>query len=344
MPQPTTPMLMACLLGTARLAFAEPCQAPGENTAPVVVELERPNVPNRRSRPEGDVQASMQDEELARWNIGGNGDPSYLSSRPRFHPGARVVVDARVLGAWARRGSVASVERLVQARARSKGYWPLRVCYEAALRRDPKLTVDHLVRLSATRAGRVRAVHAVRALQDAELQSCLSDKVLGLELRELPARRIDAELRIRFWPGDVPLPAWDPGSDPSLDPPELSASLGRADRLWQAARSQLVACAEQGWRRDPKLWGRIAFWVEYGDSGTVAALHQFETHFPDPDVSACVQGVVGALVLPEKPGSPLVFALRVGTPAAPAEPKPQQATEQSPELVSAAGAALTGLT
>jgi hypothetical protein len=314
-------MLMACLLGTVRLAFAEPCQEPGENAELVVVDLEHPNVPNRRSRPQGDVLAAMQDEELARWNIGGNSDPSYLSSRPRFHPGARVVVDARVLGAWGRRGSVASLERVVQARARSTGYWPLRLCYEAALRRDPRLTVDHLVRLSAIRAGRVQAVRAVNDLKDAELQSCLRDAVLDLALRELPARRIDAELRIRFWPGDVPLPAWDPGSDPSLDPPELTASLGRADRLWQGARTQLTACAAQGQRRDPKLWGRIAFWVEFGDSGAVVASRQYETHFPDPKVSACVQDVVGALALPEKPGSPLVFALRIGTLAAPADPQ-----------------------
>jgi hypothetical protein len=311
-------MLMACLLGTARLVFAAPSEEPDENAESVVVELERPSVPSRRSRAQGDVQAAVQDEELARWNIGGNSDPNYLSNRARFHPGARVVVDARILGAWGRRGSVASVERVVQARARRMGYWPFRLCYEAALRRDQKLTVDHRVRLSADHTGRVRAVYAVTPLDDAELQSCLGDKVLDLELRDLPAQRIDAELRIRFWPGDVPLPAWDPESDPSLDPPELTASLERANRLWQAARSQLTACAQQGRRRDPKLWGRIAFQVEFGDSGAVAALRQYETRFPDPDVSACVRSVVSTLALPEKPGTPLVFALRVGTPAAPA--------------------------
>jgi hypothetical protein len=299
--------------------FAEPSEQADANTEPVVVELESPNVPGRRARPQGEVQASAQDEELARWNIGGNGDPSYRSSSPRFHPGARVVVDARVLGVWGRRGRVEGVERVVQARARSTGYWPLRVCYEAALRRDPRLTVDHLVRVSATRAGRVRAFSAASALRDAELQNCLRDKVLDLELRELPARRIDAELRIRFWPGDVALPAWDPGSDPSLDPPELTASLGRADRLWQAARSGLMACAREGQLGDPKLWGRLAFWVEFGDTGSVTALHQYETQFPDPDVSACVESVIGAFALPEKPASPLVFALRVGTPAAPVD-------------------------
>jgi len=319
--QSRTPALVACLLGSARLALAEPHQEPDENAESVVVELERPNVPNRRSRAQGEVQAAVQDEELARWNIGGNSDPNYLSNRLRFHPGARVVVDARVLGAWGRRGSVTSAERVVQARARRTGYWPFRLCYEAALRRDPTLTVDHRVRLSADRAGRVRAVYAVTSLKDAELQSCLGDKVLDLDLRELPARRIDVELRIRFWPGDVPLPAWDPESDFSLDPPELTASLERADRLWQAARRQLTACAQQGRRRDPKLWGRIAFRVEFGDSGAVAALRQYETRFPDPDVSACVQSVVGALALPEKPGSPLVFALRVGTPATAADPQ-----------------------
>ncbi len=276
--------------------------------SPVPLELEPPTRVGLHPLPAGDVQASLWEEALARWNIGGKGDPDYPSSRPRFHPAARVVVDAKIVGAWHRQGTPEAVRRKVEARARTVGYWPFRVCYEAALRRDPEMTVDYRVRMTAAQTGRVSAVRGLESLTDSELAACLQRAALTLGLGTLPARRIDADLRIRLWPGDAPLPA---RSEPPLAaPPPVPPS---AEERWSAARAELTRCAMEGLSRDGKLWGRLALLVEFGATGEVTQAKEYESRFPDPEVTACATRVVRGLHIPGAT-EPLVFALRLGTP------------------------------
>src|SRR5690606_34298486 len=72
-------------------ALAEP--EPEERLRSVKLEVEAPYDPQSPPRHKGRIAAAGQDEELARWNVGGNSDPDYVSSRSGYHPGARVVVD-----------------------------------------------------------------------------------------------------------------------------------------------------------------------------------------------------------------------------------------------------------
>ncbi len=48
-----------------------------------------------RPRKSGRIQAAGEDEVLAQWNVGGTGDPAFVSNRSGYHPGARVIVDTR---------------------------------------------------------------------------------------------------------------------------------------------------------------------------------------------------------------------------------------------------------
>ncbi len=302
------------IFGVASVAAAEPDAEVASCSDSSLVELEAPTPPSRRPRPEGRVQAAVEDETLARWNLGGNSDQAHPSNRPGFHPGARVVVDATVAGAQGRAGSVQSLRRLLEARARSNGYWPLRICYERALRSSPELTVDHRVRLTATGGGHVIAVRSLQPLDDRELEGCLRAAVTELKLKNLPARRVDADLRIRFWPGDAPLPSLCEGACATADLRDFSETLTNARQQWQAARPLLAQCAEEGLRRDPKLWGRISFLVVFNNAGAADQCDQYESRFPDSQVVSCVQKVVGGLSLPQKPSFSLEFALRIGAP------------------------------
>ena len=89
--------------------------------------------------------------------------------------------------------------------------------------------------------------------------------------------------------------------------PRLGAILANAPQ-----RGALQRCAAHGVHRDPKLWGRIALVAEFDGQGAVIRLIEDESRFPDAAVTHCASRVVRALRLPQSPGSPLLFAVRVG--------------------------------
>ena len=103
------------------------------NGLPAIVEVSgaTPYPPGGRVRAPGAGHASSDDENIARWNRGGwAGATSEVGgdNKPP-HPAPRVKVDVlKITG----KASEADVLRV----ARSKGYWPLRLCYEEGLRRD----------------------------------------------------------------------------------------------------------------------------------------------------------------------------------------------------------------
>ncbi|HEY1532860.1 MAG TPA: hypothetical protein VGF76_02535, partial [Polyangiaceae bacterium] len=107
---PTGPLRAPDAVPTPALGAASPADAghveptavnaaaaPGttDSGAPEVV-VEQPYPLDARPRSLSPLQAAAEDEDLARWNIGGSADPSYPSSQASYHPGTRVVVDTRL--------------------------------------------------------------------------------------------------------------------------------------------------------------------------------------------------------------------------------------------------------
>lgn len=273
------------------------------------------------ARPAGAIAASTFDEELARWNLGGNGDPEHPSNQERYHPAARVVVDAvsvsRRLPQRAR-GELLTSSKLV-AQARSSGYWPFRLCFEAGLRRHPELGGTTKVRITVGARGRV--LHA--RLLNTELRERATAACVVRAARQLrfaaPPRALDADLTIQLWPGDAPLPAvGDPGSAVRADSAALPSR-------WEEELAAMAQCFAAGLQRDPALWGRIALRVRWSSSGAVSSAEEHETRFPDPGVTRCMLDVLQRATPPMQPSvAELVLTVRAGT-------APLSATEHGPD-------------
>ena len=245
----------------------------------------------------------MQDEELGRWNLGGTGEPSFVSSRPGFHPGTRVKVETRVVAGKLPRSApvdrrsgkhrVVLSEVSLLARARKLGYWPFRLCFEEASRRggQPK-GGETVLRLGVGSAGQVTSVRLVRSkLDDPAIADCLAERSRGLALLP-PPRPIAVEMSIQLWPGDVPVPLLPPApaDDATLDAQQLERDVA-------AAEAEFAACYGLGLERDRELWGRVQLHVALGPDGRVRSAKQAESHFPDAAVATCVLRTLRALQL-----------------------------------------------
>lgn len=273
------------------------------------------------ARPAGAIAASTFDEELARWNLGGNGDPAHPSNRERYHPAARVVVDAisvsRRLPQKAR-GDLLTSTKLV-AQARSSGYWPFRLCLEAGLRRDPELGGITKVRITLGRRGRVLHARLMNTeLRERAIAACVVRAARQLRF-SAPPRALDADLSVQLWPGDAPLPAvGDPGSAVRADSAALASH-------WEEELAAAARCFAAGLERDPALWGRIALRVRWSSSGAVSSVEEHGTRFPDPAVTRCMLDALQRARPPLQSSFPeLVLAVRAGTP-------PPSPTERGPE-------------
>ena len=308
------------------LVASPPPDAPPPEPEPSIaahVEIEAPYKTFQRPRPAGPVFAAGEDEALARWNLGGTGDPNFISNRAGFHPGSRVVVDTELLGGQlpAKSGPGLS-QRGLLAQSRSRGYWPLRLCYEDALRRDAKLSGETRVKVSIARSGRVTRAQVLRTALDEEAGRCLSLAIENLRYEPGPAAGLVAvELSVKFWRGDAPLPALGPAPGKLFENPgRLEASVITA--ALEPARQKVEQCYARGLVRDPGLWGRLGLRIDLTSDGTIESVHEDESRFPDPEVSECVVGELGALTFPAPAGGPLSFvqAFRLGAPPAPAAP------------------------
>jgi len=312
------------------LALPAPAEAPEAlpPPAPTVVAHVEPETPYKtfqRPRSAGPVFAAGEDETLARWNLGGTGDPNFISNRPSFHPGARVVVDTELVGGQlpAKSGPGLS-QRGLLAQSRSRGYWPLRLCFEDALRRDAKLSGETRIRISIGQSGSVTRADVRKTALDAEAGRCLSLAVENLEYEPGPASGVVAvDLSVKFWRGDAPVPAIGPA------PGKLFENPGRLDRASIAdalipVLPEVERCYARGLAEDPALWGRLALRIDLAGDGTLQSVHEDESRFPDPGVAECVVAQVGKLTFPAPIGGALSFvqAFRLGTPPAPSEPAP----------------------
>jgi len=282
-------------------------------------------------RAEGAVVASVADEEIALWNVGGTSRPDHVSNKRGFHVAPRVLVETRVLSGRLpdrsrKRGSLSQVGILAQTR--NHGYWPIRLCYEASLRGEPKLRGKATVRLSIARSGRVSASRVVAsepALRP--VATCVAEKLRRLGYSPAPPRRADVDVSIELSPGDAPLPGAALGSSPPAPGPlpipvRPWLDAGPAVAALEPAAARTGQCYAQARAQDPGLWGRLALRLRLDEAGQVLEVGEHESRFPSSDVVACARAALQGLRLPRPlgGGADLVWALRLGEPPPPAEP------------------------
>lgn len=291
-----------------------------------IVQVEKPYKLYARPRADGTVYASGRDDILARWNVGGTGDPAFISNHPGYHPWPRVRVDTKILGGHlprrapydrrtGHRRHVLSVAR-VQAEARANGYWPFRLCSEAGLRHDQKMHGQTILRFSITARGHVVHAWLVKSkLHDDTVKSCLRRALHKLEFKPAPHRRVDVQLSVKLWPGDAPVPLIgppDPDKAPEnpgqLDVPAVQKATADVPRA-------VGVCYRAALERDPHLWGRIQLDVDLDAKGRVQHVAENESHFPGRSVVRCaIEALQKSRFHAAKGGSlSFVYALRLGT-------------------------------
>lgn len=319
------------------LGPGEPTGSATDASPSLEVSLELPYPSDARPRSPSPVQAAAEDEELARWNVGGSADPSSPSSRASYHPGTRVVVDTRQakLRPGAVRGPAPrglTLDR-VQAQARSHGYWPFRLCFEAGQRDKKGSGGETRVAFTIGTRGHVRAARLLDSqLANPSSAACLVREVLKLEFNPRPPRALPMVASIKIWPGDADLPdAPEPSNVASPGGGAFDAAAMRARvALEQPA---LDACFADARRADPKLWGRLALAVILEMDGSVHRVSEVESHFPSASAARCVQVLLSGVHFPSVNGKPFSFvvALRLSPDpnADTAQPSPAEAPDSA---------------
>jgi hypothetical protein len=335
-------------LGDAASPTCEACEvrsSDGRISSPEpVLELtvEAPHEPGHFPRPEGRVRASVADEELARWNVGGSSSASHPSGRPGFHPAVRVVVDTTVVdGGVPERSRSALSQNGIRSRSRSKGYWPVRLCYEDLLRAGDRASAVVRMRMDIGSRGNVqRTVLHEATFEDrddgAALAKCLEEAVAKLNFEPAPRRRIRVDLDIRLWPGDAPLPSRPPAEEaPTPEEVNAAGTLTKADARAKRARREALEQFAQGLHseaqecfmsaraRDPRVWGRLALIAEIDESGRVRSQSEYESAFPDPEAVACVTRHLDSAQAPSSgaEAETWVFAFRLASPSGTPDPQ-----------------------
>ncbi|HET9955556.1 MAG TPA: hypothetical protein VFQ61_13675, partial [Polyangiaceae bacterium] len=228
------------------------------------------------------------------------------------------------------RGSGLASAASVLAETRNYGYWPFRLCFEQGLRRAPKLQGRTLFRASLFPTGRMaRPVLVHTQLTDRDAVRCLSEAVRHLIYRHRPRRRLDFELSIQLWPGDVPLP-------PLGVPPSYTRAQAKTVREWLRGRvTGLRTCCAAAVQRDRLVWGRIALQLKLAADASgerkITEVREL-SRFPDPRAPACLreQLELGKL-LPQELPEQFEFAVRCGAPPLPVLPSDQPREPPAPD-------------
>ncbi len=169
---------------------------------------------------------------------GGSSDPNSLSSQASYHPGTRVVVDTRAAkrraGAPALPAPRGLTYQRVQAQARSRGYWPFRLCFELGQRDKKGSGGETRVAFTIGTRGKVSAARLLDSkLGSAASAACLVREVLKLEFTPAPANKLRVVASIRIYPGDAELPV--------IPDPTVVASLPRGEFDPEAMRARVAA-------------------------------------------------------------------------------------------------------
>jgi len=323
---------ICCLASTASAEGerASASDATGRSIEPSV-EIETPYVNSARPRPKGEVDAAVQDENIARWNVGGTGDPNFISNRAGYHPATRVKVDSRVLaGTLAKKAPLDKrtgkhrpvlSETSLLARSRKYGYWPFRLCFEQGVHENASLRGgESIVQIRVDTSGRVTSSRLISTkLKDSKVADCIAERARDLPLLKPPSA-IDVELKVSIWPGDAPLPSLEKSSEP-VDAPFRPRSV--AETL-KTIEPSFVECLSDGLLRDPSLWGRVQIHVEVDANGSVRIARENESRFPDRDVSACVVRAIKQLTFSASSahGRSFEVGVRLGQPPIPSVTSP----------------------
>jgi hypothetical protein len=218
-----------------------------------------------------------------------------------------------VAGSLPKRSSRQLSQQSLLAQSRSKGYWPLRICYENAVRRDPEQSGKTVVRLTIARSGRVTRARLLTTELDRKAGDCLSDAVGGLRFGAGPgAGMVAVDLSVEFWPGDAPVPSVDAPEDYDDNPGTLDTE--DVTLAVDSVLPEVRRCYAEGLRRDAALWGRLQLLVEVSPEGETRSVTQTESRFPNPQVSECIIEALKGVSFPAPAQGSLTFiqAFRLG--------------------------------
>ncbi len=254
------------------------------------------------------AQSCLMRETLGRWNLGGCGRPDCRSNRAGFHPGTRVTVEASTLHPRSPSHSMPPAVIRLQADFRKRGYWHYRNCFEMHARDAADRGGDTWLRVHLAPDGTVARARLVNTtLSSRRMTECVRSVTQGVRASRVEKHHSTIRLRVRLFPGDVPLPAprrAAPGLT-ELDPDALGSSI-------DPIRRAMERCVLQATERDPLIWGRLSLAVVIGNEGRVQKLAEAETHFPDPEVIACCRATLADTSLLKSVPGLLHLSLRVG--------------------------------
>lgn len=310
--------------------------APNESAelAPLIV-VDLPYPADARPRATDPTRAAAEDDELARWNAGGSSEPNAAASQTSYHPGTRVTVDTRAakrrLGARPLPPPRGLSYGLVQAQARSRGYWPFRSCFELGQRDKKGTGGETRVAFTIGLRGKVTAARLLDSkLGNATSAACMVREVQKLQFSPAPPALLRMVATIAVYPGDAESPA----------PPDaaVAQALPRGDFDPEATRArvtdkqrELDACFAEARATDPALWGRLALSVILEVDGSVHRVTEVESRFPNSAATRCVQALLASQSFPSVNGKPFSFVvpLRLGPQAAQTETGPEVAPSPS---------------
>jgi hypothetical protein len=304
------------------------------------ISVELPYPADARPHAQDPAQAAAEEEELARWNMGGSSNQAAVSSQSSYHPGTRVVVDTRAAkrraGAPALPAPRGLTYQRVQAQTRSRGYWPFRLCFELGQHDKKGPGGETRVAFTIGTRGKVSAARLLDSELGSSAGACMVRELLKLTFTPTPASKLSMVASIRVYPGDAELPAApDAAVVASLPRGEFDPEAARA-RV-SSKQAELDACFAEPRRADPGLWGRLALSVILEMDGSVHRVTEVESHFPDALATRCAQQLISTLIFPSVNGKPFIFVvpLRLSPSAAHAKTGPDESP--SPPEVSAEG-------
>ena len=180
--------------------------------------------------------------------------------------------------------------------ARNLAYWPLRHCYEDALRRDQALAGKVSLDLAVGASGAVeRALVSKATLHDENAAACLARQALKLPL---PSGTTAGEVKI-----DVSLST---GDEPVPTPRTVLHAAALRDALhgpWDGVQH----CYAAGLADRPDVGGEmdLNFRVRRnGPAAQVVEVAEGDAHFEDSAVTHCVVALYQGMTLPTFPGAP----------------------------------------
>ncbi|HEY5955699.1 MAG TPA: hypothetical protein VIV60_04065, partial [Polyangiaceae bacterium] len=270
----------------------------------VVVSTEPIEIEGVRRREPGNIAASVADEMLQRWNVGGRGDPGYISNRANYHPGTRVVVEVGRDGKHVSQSSRRSTLQRVEANLRKYGYWPLRICFEDAARFETDAGGTTQLRLSIGTRGAVIGARVMRSdLKHRGIAQCQASALRRLKVEGTWSRPWSVGIKVSVWPGDVPLlPLGRPEAKPPIQPlPSMTEAIRQLD-------GPVAECFQEARQNDEKLWGRLAVSFAVAATGNPSEFAEYQTHFGSPDALRCVSRALATLTFEQSETSPRFVA------------------------------------